>query len=68
MLMVTRDKQEKRKKQEDPRIVWELKRKNQQRAIEKTRDMMGRTDIKFEDYLKAKEDSVKHRRKSSGKF
>jgi hypothetical protein len=55
-------------KQEDPRIVWELKRQNQQRAIEKTRDMMGRTDIKFEDYLKAKEDSVKHRRKSSGKF
>lgn len=53
---------------EDPRILWELKKQNQQRAIDKTKDMLGRTDIPYEDYLKAKEQSIKKSRKSMGKF
>ena len=53
---------------EDPKILWELKKRNQQRAIDKTKDMLGRTDVPYEDYLKAKEQTVKKSRKSMGKI
>jgi hypothetical protein len=48
---------------EDPRVLWELKQRNQQRAIDKTKDMLGRTDVPYEDYLKAKEQAVKNHEK-----
>lgn len=53
---------------EDPRVLWELKKQNQQRAIDKTKDMLGRTDVPYEDYLKAKEQAVKKSRKAMGKI
>lgn len=53
---------------EDPKVLWELKKRNQQKAIDKTKDMLGRTDVPYEEYLKAKEQAVKKSRKSMGKF
>ena len=59
---------EEMQKQEDPYTLWRLKKINQERAIDKTRDMLGRTDVLFEDYMKAKEQAIKKSRKSMGKF
>lgn len=59
---------EKMLKDEDPEKLWEIKRQRQAKAIEQTRERMGKTDIPIKDYLKNKEQAIKKSSKVRGKL
>lgn len=51
---------------ENPRALWEFKKKLQEKAISATKERMGSTDVMFEEYMKNKELSVKKKLRSTG--
>lgn len=56
------------KRLENPRELWEYKRQKQQAAIDQTKELMGRTDVKYQDYLAMKEKRIKGQWKATGKI
>ena len=53
---------------ENPRELWEYKKKLQEKAINATKERMGNTDVTFEEYMKNKENVVKKKLRKTGSF